>query len=78
MTTNTTKFDWFAVATAPRDYPMEVISGTFYYRNEDHGLYIPTGGMLTVGWGRNASRYVVGPEFKPLPDRFEVTFYSYA
>jgi hypothetical protein len=73
-----TTFDWFAVATAPRDYPMEVISGTFYYRNEDHGLDIPSGGTLTTGWGESFSSYVVGPEFKPLPDRLEVTFYSYA
>jgi hypothetical protein len=73
-----TKFDWYAVATAPRDYPMEVISGTFYYKGEDHGLDIPSGGTLNVGWGESASAYIVGPKFKPLPDRLEVTFYSYA
>jgi hypothetical protein len=73
-----TTFDWFAVATAPSDYPMEVISGTFYYRNEDRGLDIPSGGTLTTGWGESFSGYVVGPEFKPLPDRLEVTFYSYS
>ena len=73
----TTEFDWFAVATAPRDYPMEVISGTFYYKGEDHGLDIPSGGTLNVGWGISASAYDVGPKFKPLPDRLEVIFYSY-
>ena len=73
-----TKFDWYAVATAPRDYPMEVISGTFYYKGEDHGLDIPSGGTLNVGWGESASAYEIGPKFKPLPDRLEVTFYSYA
>ena len=74
----TTEFDWYAVATAPRDYPMEVISGIFYYKGEDHGLDIPSGGTLNVGWGESASAYDVGPKFKPLPDRLEVTFYSYA
>jgi hypothetical protein len=72
-----TKFDWYAVATAPRDYPMEVISGTFYYKDENFGLDIPSGGTLNVGWGESASAYDVGPKFKPLPDRLEVTFYSY-
>ena len=74
----TTEFDWFAVATAPRDYPMEVISGTFYYKGEDFGLDIPSGGTLNVGWGLSMSSYDIGPKFKPLPDRLEVTFYSYA
>lgn len=72
-----TTFDWFAVATAPRDYPMEVISGTFYYQGVDYGLDIPAGGTLNVGWGISASSYIVGPKLKPLPDRLEVTFYSY-
>ena len=72
-----TTFDWYAVATAPRDYPMEVIRGTFYYKGEDYGLDIPSGGTLNVGWGESASAYDVGPKFKPLPDRLEVTFYSY-
>ena len=72
-----TTFDWFAVATAPRDYPMEVIRGTFYYKGEDYGLDIPSGGTLNVGWGLSMSAYDVGPKFKPLPDRLEVTFYSY-
>src|SRR5690606_26956992 len=73
-----TKFEWYAVATGPRDYPMEVINGTFYYKGEDAGLWIPSGGTLNEGWGESASVYVVGPEFKPLPDRVEVKFYSYA
>lgn len=74
----TTEFDWYAVATAPRDYPMEIIGGTFYYEGEDFGLDIPSGGTLNVGWGLSASAYDVGPRFKPLPDRLEVTFYSYS
>lgn len=72
-----TKFEWYAVATAPRDYPMEVINGTFYYKGQESGLWIPSGGTLNEGWGESASVYVVGPEFKPLPDRVEVKFYSY-
>jgi len=73
-----TKFEWYAVATAPRDYPMEVINGTFYYKGQDAGLWIPSGGTIHQGWGKSFSAYVVGPDFKHLPDRVEVKFYSYA
>src|SRR5690606_32305877 len=44
-----TIFEWYAVATAPRDYPMEVINGTFYYKGQDAGLWIPSGGTIHQG-----------------------------
>ena len=72
-----TEFKWYAVATAPRDYPMEVISGEFIYKGLGYGVSIPSGGTLTQGWGVSTSSYVIGPEFKPLPDRVYVKFYSY-
>ena len=78
MSKEVTEFDWYAVATAPRDYPMEVINGTFFYKEQDYGVTIPSGGTLTQGWGVSTSAYVIGPKFKPLPDRVGVTFYSYA
>lgn len=33
MSKEVTEFDWYAVATAPRDYPMEVVNGTFFTKN---------------------------------------------
>ena len=78
MSKEITEFDWYAVATAPRDYPMEVVNGTFFYKGQDYGVAIPSGGTLTQGWGVSTSAYVIGPKFKPLPDRIGVTFYSYA
>ncbi len=73
-----THFKWYSVATAPKDYPMEVISGTFFYRGRDVGDMIPSGGTLRQGWGKQSSAYVKGPEIPPLPDRVSVKFYSYA
>lgn len=72
-----THFKWYSVATAPRGYPMEVITGTFYYKGMDSGINIPSGGTLTTGWGKSASAYVGSSEIPPLPDRVEVKFYSY-
>ncbi len=72
-----TNFKWYAVATAPRDYPMEVISGTFFCKGMNAGINIPSGGTLTTGWGESASAYVGSDEVPPLPDRVQVKFYSY-
>lgn len=73
-----TNFRWYAVATAPRDYPMKVISGTFYFKGENSGIGIPSGGTIHTGWGESASVYVGGDRIPPLPDRVKVEFYSYA
>jgi len=72
-----TNFKWYAVATAPRGYPMEVISGTFFCKGMEAGINIPSGGTLTTGWGKSASAYVGSDETPPLPDRVQVEFYSY-
>ncbi|MDZ7923369.1 MAG: DUF2931 family protein [Marinagarivorans sp.] len=73
-----THFKWYAVATAPKGYPMEIISGTFFCKGMNAGINIPSGGTLTTGWGKSASAYVGSDEVPPLPDRVRVTFYSYA
>lgn len=74
----TTEFEWHATESAPEHYPMEIRRGTFYYKGQDHGLYIPSGGTLNAGWGQMNSIHVTGPDKKSLPDRVEVTFFSYA
>ncbi len=74
---NKTEFDWYATESAPEHYPMEIRRGTFYYKEQDHGLYIPSGGTLNAGWGQMISSHVTGSDKKPLPDRLEVTFFSY-
>jgi hypothetical protein len=70
-----TKFDWLASNSAPSGCPMTITSGDFFNR-EGGSLYIPTD-RIHNGWGQSVSIHVVGPDTKPLPDRFEVTFYSH-
>lgn len=72
-----TNFKWYVVATAPREYPMEVSRGTFYCKGMNMGITIPSGGTLTTGWGKSFSAYVGSDEVPPLPDRVEVEFFSY-
>ena len=77
MNKNATEFKWHATESAPEHYPMEIIRGTFFYKGQSSGLYIPSGGTLYAGWGIMNSMHVTGPEKKPLPDRVDVLFYSY-
>lgn len=77
FTKNKTKFDWLAQESAPREFPMRVIDGTFYYQGQNSGLYIPTAASISKGWGIGSSTHVVGDDFKSLPDRVDVRFYSF-
>lgn len=79
MNNKTEKFDWSTTESAPNDYPMRIIRGTFIYRGEQsNGLYVPSGGTLSKGWGIGISSHVVGPDTKPLPDRLDISFISLA
>ncbi len=74
MSKNNTTFDWLATESAPKHYPMEIITGTFIYKDEkERGLYIPSGGTLRKGWGESISSHVTGPKFKPLPERLKMS-----
>ena len=78
MSKNDTQFEWLATESAPQHYPMKVIQGTFIYRGENHGLYVPSGGTLRGGWGEAVSNHHDGEKFKPLPDRLKIIFFSNA
>ena len=70
MSNNDTKFEWLATESAPEHYPMKIIQGTFIYHGEtERGLYVPSGGTLSSGWGHGISNHIVGEKLKPLPDR---------
>jgi hypothetical protein len=77
MNKNATEFEWHATDSAPKGYPMEIRQGSFFYHDKSGSLYIPTGATLRSGWGQHVSRHVVGPRKKPLPDSFEIYFFSY-
>lgn len=77
FTKNKTKFHWLATESAPKNYPMRIISGTFYFHNEKGGLYVPTAAAINPHWGTGRSTHVVGEDFKPLPDRLDIRFFSF-
>ena len=77
FTKNKTRFHWLATESAPRNYPMRIIDGTFYYHNEKGGLYVPTAASIGHHWGTGESTHVVGEDFKALPDRLDIRFFSF-
>lgn len=79
MSAEQTRFDWEASESAPEHYPMEIISGDLRYQGSPHGagLYVPEGVLIYHGWGLTRSSHVTGDALKPLPDRLDITFYSY-
>ena len=77
FTKNKTKFSWVATESAPRHYPMRIISGTFYYHDDKGGLYVPAAASIGYFWGTGESTHVVGEEFKSLPDRLDIRFFSF-
>jgi Protein of unknown function (DUF2931) len=58
------KFEWQTTESAPKHYPMKIIRGTLIYHGEaEAGLYIPSGGTLSSGWGDPISSHTVGEKF---------------
>lgn len=77
FTKNKTKFHWLATESAPKNYPMRIMDGTFYFHNEKGGLYVPAVASINPGWGTGRSTHVVGEDFKALPDRLDIRFFSF-
>jgi hypothetical protein len=69
------KYDWLASNSGPRGCPMELTGGDFFFP-DGGSLYVPPT-MLHLGWGIASSLHVVGDDTKPLPNRLQITFYSY-
>lgn len=80
MSNNDTKFDWKATESGPEKYLMQIIDGAFRYHGDPggDGLYVPSGAALYEGWGIMRSSHNVGPDLKPLPDKLDITYFSFA
>ena len=77
MTTTKTTFDWLPSESSPKYYPMEVISGTFHFK-EGGGAYVPSGSFIyELDWGKHHSTHISGAALKPIPNKLSITFFSY-
>lgn len=72
---NNQHFTWEAKKSGPKGFPVEILRGKLYFKEENDGLPIPSG-PSDGKWGEGFANH---PEVTHnLPDRLEVTFYSYA
>jgi hypothetical protein len=79
MSAEQTRFDWEASESAPQHFPMQIVFGDLRYHDTPSGagLYVPDNVLIYHGWGRSDSSHVTGDALKPLPDRLDISFYSY-
>lgn len=79
MSAEQTRFEWSASDSAPESYPMQIISGTLRFHGDANGsgTNVPSGGILYHGWGLLNSIHVTGEALKPLPDKLDITYFSY-
>jgi len=71
------KFEWRPTESAPKKYPIEIYQGVIGC--EDGSLIkIPSGGRTVHnGWGETGSTYVVGDDFKSVPQNLKLTWLSF-
>ena len=71
------KFEWLPTECADQRYPMQMISGQF--QSSDGAIIpVPAGKIINNGWGEIGSRRLVGAPEKPVPERLELSWFSFA
>lgn len=69
------KFDWIVSESAPREYPMFVISGLATLADGKVAL-IPDRRMVNNGWGELGSVQLYDEEFRAVPKKLDLAWYS--
>jgi len=70
------KYEWLPSESALENYPMQIVEGYLIYK-DDSSLYIPDGKIIRNGLGELLSTHAVGDDFKPIPDRLSILWFSY-
>jgi len=77
MFTKVQKFEWLAQVGADITAPMEVVHGSFI-DSEGESQWIPSGEYLGNNrWGDGGGVWVVGDEKRRIPERINITWFSY-
>ncbi len=70
------KYEWMPTESAEKEFPMQIVQGEFYFKNGD-SIYIPDGRVIENGLGELGSIHIVGDDFKPLPNKLVIKWFSY-
>ena len=71
------KYEWLVLTAADDGYPMEIIYGELT-DPIGRGGNIPTGQLLRSRLFGDAGMMIVGDEFRPLPHKMKIKWFSYA
>jgi hypothetical protein len=77
MNVKTEKFEWLATVSGDEFCPVEIIDGSFVL-SDGNTIGIPSGEYLNADWGASSGIMLVGDEMKKVPERMEITWFSYA
>ncbi|WDF65472.1 DUF2931 family protein [Flavobacterium sp. KACC 22763] len=78
MLTKIEKFEWLAETSADETCPVEVVYGSFIL-SDNTTAWIPSEQYLNDSWGASSSgTMVVGDDKKKVPERMQITWFSYA
>jgi len=72
------KFEWRPTESAPKSYPIEIVQGVLTNSDTDIETKIPRGSTIHGGWGELGSLWITGEKLKPVPDKLEITWLSFA
>lgn len=70
------KYDWIPTECAPKNYPIQIYKGDFYYGDKGR-IYIPDGRAVDIGWGEMGSVNIAGDKLKEAPHTLELTWISF-
>lgn len=71
------RYDWLPSESAHKQYPMRLIKGDLILK-DGSVLYVPARSVIDNGWGEIGSTHVVGSKYKSLPNRLNLTWFSFA
>jgi hypothetical protein len=70
------KYEWLPTESAEKEFPMQIVDGDFYFKNGG-SIYIPDKRLIENGLGELGSIHIVGDDFKPLPNKLVIKWFSY-
>ena len=71
------RYEWLPTESSYEMYPMSIIKGDLIF-NDGTSIYIPSRKTIVNGWGELGSIHVVGDDFKPLPAKIDISYFSFA
>jgi len=71
-----TMYKWLPTESAPTAYPVKLIQGLLSFPGGGR-VAVPDDRNVNNGWGQRGSVHIVGDPMKPVPERLDITWFSY-